>query len=93
MIVPRTCTEISAGNEDQHREKESRLGLSKRSGMCQPMCCSAILGQARRLRLRSSARRLGRNACLRYIPPTEFLTFDPQSPSRMARQDTLYRRT
>ena len=25
MIVPRTCTEVSAGNEDQHREKESQL--------------------------------------------------------------------
>ena len=23
VIVPRTCTEISAGNEAQHREKES----------------------------------------------------------------------
>ena len=41
------------------------------------MYCSAILGQARRLRLRSSARNLGEKACL--VTARDFLTFDPQS--------------
>ena len=41
------------------------------------MCCSAILGQVRRLRLRLSARRLGKIPTL--ITARDFLTFEPQS--------------
>ena len=41
------------------------------------MCCSAILGQARRLRLSSECEALGEKAYL--ITARDFLTFDPQS--------------
>ena len=41
------------------------------------MYCSAILGQARRLRLRAECEALGEKACL--ITARDFLTFDPQS--------------
>ena len=38
VIVPRTCTEISAGNEAQHREKES---LPLKSFQDVPVLCVA----------------------------------------------------
>ena len=74
VIVPRTCTEISAGNEDQHREKESRPLKEFRD-----MPAYVLLGDpgaGKTTAFEAERATLGEQACL--ITARDFLTFDPQ---------------
>ena len=75
MIVPRTCTEISAGNEDQHREKESRLLESFRDAPTYVLLGDPGAGKTTAFEAECAA--LRENACL--ITARDFLTFNPQS--------------
>ena len=62
MIVPRTCTEISAGNEDQHREKESRLLETFRDTPAYVLLGDPGAGKTTAFEAECAA--LGENACL-----------------------------
>ena len=75
MIVPRTCTEISAGNEDQHREKESRLLESFRDTPAYVLLGDPGAGKTTAFEVECAA--LRENACL--VTARDFLTFNPQS--------------
>ena len=75
MIVSRTCTEISAGNEDQHREKESRPLEA-----FQDVPAYVLLGDpgaGKTTAFEAEREALGEKAYL--ITARDFLTFDPQS--------------
>ena len=74
MIVSRTCTEISAGNEDQHREKESRPLEA-----FQDMPAYVLLGDpgaGKTTAFEAECEALGENAYSRVITADEFLTYD-----------------
>ncbi len=74
MIVPRTCTEISAGNENQHQEKESRPLEAFRD-----IPAYVLLGDpgtGKTTAFGSEYKVLGEEAYL--ITARDFLTFDPQ---------------
>ena len=75
MIVPRTCTEISAKNEDQHREKEPRPLEAFRDVPAYVLLGDPGAGKTTAFEVECAA--LGENACL--ITARDFLTFDPQS--------------
>ena len=75
MIVPRTCTEISAGNEDQHREKESQLLEAFRDAPAYVLLGDPGAGKTTAFEAECAA--LRENACL--VTARDFLTFDPQS--------------
>ena len=75
MIVPRTCTEISAGNEDQHREKESRLLETFRDTPAYVLLGDPGAGKTTAFEAECAA--LRENACL--VTARDFLTFNPQS--------------
>ena len=75
MIVPRTCTEISAGNEDQHREKESRPLEAFRDTLAYVLLGDPGAGKTTAFEAECEA--LGEEACL--ITARDFLTLDPQS--------------
>ena len=75
MIVPRTCTEISAGNEDQHREKESRPLEAFRDVPAYVLLGDP--GAGKTTAFEAECKVLGEKACL--ITARDFLTFDPQS--------------
>ena len=75
MIVPRTCTEISAGNEDQHREKESQLLEAFRDTPAYVLLGDPGAGKTTAFEAECEA--LRENACL--VTARDFLTFDPQS--------------
>ena len=75
MIVPRTCTEISAGNEDQHREKESQLLEAFRDAPAYVLLGDPGAGKTTAFEVECAA--LRENACL--VTARDFLTFDPQS--------------
>ena len=74
MIVPRTCTEISAGNEDQRREKESRPLEAFRDVPAYVLLGDPGAGKTTAFEAEYEA--LGEKACL--ITARDFLTFDPQ---------------
>ena len=74
VIVPRTCTEISAGNEDQHREKESQLLEAFRDAPAYVLLGDPGAGKTTAFEAECEA--LGENACL--VTARDFLTFDPQ---------------
>ncbi|MDE2735018.1 MAG: hypothetical protein OXI72_11535 [Gemmatimonadota bacterium] len=75
IIVPRTCTEISAGNEDQHREKESRPLEAFRDTPAYALLGDPGAGKTTAFEAERKA--LGEKAYL--ITARDFLTFDPQS--------------
>ena len=75
MIVPRTCTEISAGNEDQHREKESRPLEAFRDAPAYVLLGDP--GAGKTTAFEAEHEKLGEKACL--ITARNFLTFNPQS--------------
>lgn len=75
IIVPRTCTEVSAGNEDQHREKESRPLKEFRDVPAYVLLGDP--GAGKTTAFESECEALGKQACL--ITARDFLTFDPQS--------------
>ena len=75
MIVPRTCTEISVGNEDQHREKEPRSFEE-----FQDVSAYVLLGDpgaGKTTAFKTECKKLREKACL--ITARDFLTFNPQS--------------
>ena len=74
MIVSRTCTEISAGNEDQHRE-EARPFEAFRDVPAYVLLGDPGAGKTTAFEVECAA--LGENACL--ITARDFLTFNPQS--------------
>ena len=77
MRVPRTCTEISAG-DGERAQRMRRVGpaLWRISGRRRPTCWWAIPAPARRRRLRTECAALGDQACL--VTARDFLTFKPQ---------------
>ena len=75
MIVPRTCTEISAGNEDQHQEKEPRPLKAFRDTPAYVLLGDPGAGKTTAFEAECAA--LRENACL--ITARDFLTFEPQS--------------
>ena len=75
IIAPRTCTEISAGNEDQHREKESQPLKAFRDVPAYVLLGDP--GAGKTTAFESECEALGERACL--IIARDFLTFDPQS--------------
>ena len=75
IIVPRTCTEISAGNKDQHREKKSRPLEAFREAPAYVLLGDP--GAGKTTAFGSECEALGEQACL--ITARDFLTFDPQS--------------
>ena len=74
MIVPRTCTEISAGNEDQHQEKESRPLEAFRDTPAYVLLGDPGAGKTTAFETECEA--LGEKAYV--ITARDFLTFDPQ---------------
>ncbi len=75
VIVPRTCTEVSAGNEDQHREQESQPLKAFRDAPAYVLLGDP--GAGKTTAFESECEALGEDACL--ITARDFLTFDPQS--------------
>ena len=74
IIVPRTCTEISAGDADQQREKKSPLKAFR------DVPAYVLLGDpgaGKTTAFEAECGALGEKACL--ITARDFLTFDPQS--------------
>ena len=74
-IVPRTCTEISAGDEEQHREKESRSLEALRGAPAYVLLGDPGAGKTTAFEAECEA--LGEKACL--ITARDFLAFNPQS--------------
>ena len=75
IIISRTCTEISAGNEDQHQEKESRPLEAFRDVPVYVLLGDP--GAGKTTAFESECEALGEKACL--IIARDFLTCDPQS--------------
>ena len=74
IIVPRTCTEISAGDADQQREKKSPLKAFR------DVPAYVLLGDpgaGKTTAFEAECGALGEKACL--ITARDFLTFNPQS--------------
>ena len=74
MIVPRTCTEVSAGNENQQREEKSPLEAFR------DVPAYVLLGDpgaGKTTAFEAECKVLGEKACL--ITARDFLTFNPQS--------------
>ena len=75
MIVPRTCTEVSAENADQHREKEPRPLEAFRDVPAYVLLGDPGAGKTTAFETEYKA--LGEKAHL--ITARDFLTFEPQS--------------
>ena len=75
MIVPRTCTEIPAENEDQHREKKSRPLKEFRDAPAYVLLGDPGAGKTTAFEAECEA--LGEDACK--IPARNFLAFNPQN--------------
>ena len=74
-IVPRTCTEISAGDEEQYREKEPRSLEALRGAPAYVLLGDPGAGKTTAFEAECEA--LGEKACL--ITARDFLAFNPQS--------------
>ena len=88
MIVPRTCTEISAGNEDQHREKESRPLEAFRDAPAYVLLGDPGAGKTTALEAECEA--LGEKAYSRVITADEFLIYDASDLPSEWREKTLF---
>ena len=73
MIVPRTCTEISTGNEDQHREKEPQPLEAFRDAPAYVLLGDPGAGKTTAFEAECAV--LREKACL--ITARDFLTFEP----------------
>ena len=85
-IVPRTCTEISAKNEDQHREKESRPLEAFRDVPAYVLLGDP--GAGKTTAFKSECAELGEKACL--ITADEFLTYDVSDLPPEWQEKTLF---
>ena len=88
MIVPRTCTEISAGNEDQHRKKESQLLEAFRDTPAYVLLGDPGAGKTTAFEAECEA--LGEKAYFRVITADEFLTYDVSDLPPEWREKTLF---
>ena len=88
VIVPRTCTEISAGNADQHREKESRPLKAFRDTPAYVLLGDPGAGKTTAFEAECEA--LGDNAYFRVITADEFLTYDVSDLPPEWREKTLF---
>ena len=88
MIVPRTCTEISAKNEDQHKEKESRPIEAFRDVPAYVLLGDPGAGKTTAFEAECEA--LGEKAYFRVITADEFLTYDVSDLPPEWREKTLF---
>ncbi|MDE0330778.1 MAG: hypothetical protein OXL41_02835 [Nitrospinae bacterium] len=88
VIVPRTCTEISAGNEDQHREKESRPLKEFRDVPAYVLLGDPGAGKTTAFEAECEA--LGETAYSHVITVDEFLTYDVRDLPPEWREKTLF---
>ena len=88
MIVPRTCTEISAGNEDQHREKKSRSLKEFRDAPAYVLLGDP--GAGKTTAFEAECKALGNNAYSRVITADEFLTYDVSDLPSEWREKTVF---
>ena len=88
MIVPRTCTEILAGDEDQHREKESRPLEAFQDAPAYVLLGDPGAGKTTAFEVECEA--LGENAYSRVITADEFLTYDVSDLPSEWREKTLF---
>ena len=88
VIVPRTCTEVSAGNEDQHREKESRPLKEFRDVPAYVLLGDPGAGKTTAFEAECEA--LGEDAYSRVITADEFLIYDVSDLPPEWREKTLF---
>ena len=88
MIVPRTCTEILAEDEDQNREKESRPLEAFRDVPAYVLLGDPGAGKTTAFEAECEA--LGENAYFRAITADEFLTYDASDLPPEWREKTLF---
>ena len=88
IIVPRTCTEISAGDADQHREKESRPLEAFREAPAYVLLGDPGAGKTTAFEAECEA--LGETAYSRVITADEFLTYDVSDLPPEWREKTLF---
>ena len=87
VIVPRTCTEVSAGNEDQQREKKSPLEAFR------DVPAYVLLGDpgaGKTTAFEAECKALGDNAYSRVITADEFLTYDVSDLPSEWREKTVF---
>ena len=92
MIVPRTCTEISAKNEDQHKEKESRP-IDRPIESFRDTPVYVLLGDpgaGKTTAFEAECEALGEKAYFRVITADEFLTYDVSDLPPEWREKTLF---
>ena len=92
MIVPRTCTEISAKNEDQHKEKESRP-IDRPIEAFRDVPAYVLLGDpgaGKTTAFEAECEALGEKAYFRVITADEFLTYDVSDLPPEWREKTLF---
>ena len=88
MIVPRTCTEISAGDADQHQEKESRPLEAFRDAPAYVLLGDPGAGKTTAFEAECEA--LGEKAYFRVITADEFLTYDVSDLPPEWQEKTLF---
>ena len=88
MIVPRTCTEISARDADQHREKESRPLEAFRDVPAYVLLGDP--GAGKTTAFEDECEALGEKAYFRVITADEFLTYDVSDLPPEWREKTLF---
>ena len=88
IIVSRTCTEISTGNEDQHREKDSQPLETFRDVPAYVLLGDPGAGKTTAFEAECEA--LGDNAYFRVITADEFLTYDVSDLPPEWREKTLF---
>ena len=88
MIIPRTCTEISAGDADQHQKKESRPLEAFRDAPAYVLLGDP--GAGKTIAFKTECETLGEKAYSRVITADEFLTYDASDLPSEWREKTLF---
>ena len=88
MIVPRTCTEVSAGDADQHQEKEPRPLEAFRDAPAYVLLGDPGAGKTTAFEAECEA--LGEKAYFRVITADEFLTYDVSDLPPEWQEKTLF---